>query len=1237
MIIIYLLKYGDIMNNNYNFITKYDITLTMIVWGSYYSIINKAYNILKKELKDEYGLNINLKVYSNRNLSNKIEKFIDDAKKSDIVFIYRTASDDEIYNKINIDFNNLIITGQNTNFWNNELSSKSYLYTVYGGVDNFKNLILYLIENTLHLGIKYSEPYELPLQGIYYNGNIYDNLKNYLDHYPLNFNNPTMAILFSRHYLVNDDMEVINELLKKLNEHFNVVPIFTYGVKDEYIGALNGGECILKYIINSNLKIDGLINLLSFPLGSIKDKNTLKKVEGLELLKKLNVPVFHPIVSYYKSYDEWVNSSEGLSSEIWWSVALPEYEGIIEPIIIGTTENIGNLEKKMAIYDRVDKLVNRIKRWMNLKNKNNKDKKIIFILHNSACSSIEATVGTAAHLDTFQSMVNILKKLKEEGYTVENIPNNGDELAKLILNKKAICEFRWTTVDEIVSKGGALYLMDEEEYWEYFNKLPETTKNKVMNTWGDLNGKGDIPPAMIYNNGNKKKIVITGLKFGNIIIAVQPKRGCAGARCDGNVCKILHDPECPPTHQYIATYMYFNKIGDAIVHVGTHGSLEFLPGKNVGLSKYCYTDICIGDIPHIYIYNSDNPPEGTVAKRRSYATVIDHMQTMMVDSYNNELKTLYNYVEEYLKDMDKSRRHQLEHLIVKEVKKLNLPYMKEIIKQLEINDSIHDNFDELFRELRDTLEMIKNSKYNDGMHIFGNYPSGQKRIEYIRNILDFDYGDKYTKKELNNIISSVLLNNTDDTSNINDIDSILYRTIISINNGIENSMEMENLINSLDGKYIEPGPSGLITRGRWDILPTGRNFYSLNPYGVPTKSAHRIGILLAEKLIEEYINENSKYPESVGIYWMASDIMWSDGEGMAQILHLLGVKPKWKDGKIIGTEIIPLNELGRPRIDVVIRVSGILRDNFPNCMDLIDEAITKVAKLDEPLNMNYVKKHVVEGLKSGLSFRESTFRIFSSKPGTYGNGVKYAIYSSGWKNENDLKDAFIMWNSYAYGKNIYGVKGMKPFENILKTVDLTFNKVVSDEYDILGCCCYFGAHGGLTNTIKVLSNKNIKAYYGDTRNINNIAIRSLNNEIKRVSLSKLLNPKWIEGMKKHGYKGAGDISKKIGRLYGWSATTRDVDDWLFDEILNTYVINDENREFFKKYNPYALEEICRRLLEAYQRKLWKTDESNIEKLKMLYWDIEGDIEETYTDNIGDFQGGSIDISTIWKEKLKENI
>jgi cobaltochelatase CobN len=465
-----------------------------------------------------------------------------------------------------------------------------------------------------------------------------------------------------------------------------------------------------------------------------------------------------------------------------------------------------------------------------------------------------------------------------------------------------------------------------------------------------------------------------------------------------------------------------------------------------------------------------------------------------------------------------------------------------------------------------------------------------------------------------------------------------------LNKRIEESKEIEALLSGFNGEYIPAGPSGAILRGRDDILPTGRNFYSIDPYKIPTKASYKVGVALAKKVLEKHIEDEGVYPENIAIQWMCSDIMWADGEGLAQMLYLMGAEPKWApNGRVCSFDIIPLEELKRPRIDLTVRVSGITRDNFSNCVDLLDEAIQDVAVLDEPIEKNFVRKHTLQKMKgknSKEALREATFRIFASKPGTYQSGVNLAVYASAWKDEKDLADIFVYWNGYAYGKDVYGKEAFKQLKSSLKTVDITYNKVITDEHDLLGCCTYFGSHGGMTSAAKIESGKDVKTYYGDTRDPEYVDVRTLADEIRRVVRTKLLNPKWIEGQKRHGYKGASDISKRVGRVYGWEATTGEVDDWIFDDITETFVSDEENRKFFEENNPWALEEMARRLLEAQQRGLWNAKPEMLEDLKEYYIEIEGWLEEKMGDVGGEFQGGAVDIFTAeevgdWKAKMTE--
>ncbi len=1265
--------------------------LLCIMWNSYIPMLVKA-----KEKLDLFEL----KLFSGKRLENDsalLEKVLREAERADAILLYRSS--ESFWEKIEDRFKDIarripvVWTSHDPSFWplssvELDIPATIYQYLVYGGEGNFINLLKYIGHKLFGLDIEVPSPCKLPWEGLYHPKapNFFEKIEGYLKWYRKyrKERSLTIGILFSRHSWVNKNLEVEDTLITEFEARgFDVISAFSYGLKDDGLGAKGSLRIVEESFLDrdGNPMVEALIKLQPFFLGCADTKalsDPCVATTGVELLKRLNVPVFQPVISYYKTIEEWEEDPQGLASDVGWAVAMPEFEGVIEPLFIGAMKREEDrdtdalVERRIPIRERCVRLIERVSRWIHLRRKPASERKVVFVLHNNPCASVEATVGAGAHLDTLESVVKIMARMKEEGYGIEGEPLKGKELIDLIMQKKAISEFRWTTVEEIVGKGGALALVPLEQYLRWWEEFPERTRKRVQETWGNPPGEmvNGVPPAMVYNG----KIVVTGLRFGNVIVCVQPKRGCAGPRCDGRVCKILHDPDIPPPHQYLATYRYFEDIfgADVIIHVGTHGNLEFLPGKGVGLSEACLPDLCISKVPHLYIYNADNPPEGIIAKRRSYATLIDHMQTIMTESgLYKELEELDRYLAEYeqAKLTDKARAHQLEHLILELIRKTNLD------KEIKLDRGL--SFEEVARHTHEVLSRIRNTYIQDGMHIFGEVPQGEKRVEFIQAIMRYDTGDKLSlrrimaeeigldfsellkdqgkfnhlygksngallaevERKCKEFIAYVLekrkqVLNEEGHKNNRTLCLIAER-ILDLNRRIEGSKEIDALLHGFKGGYIPSGPSGLITRGRDDVLPTGRNFFSLDPHRIPTKAAYKIGERLATSVLEKHLREEGRYPENVAVYWMCTDIMWSDGEAMGKILSLLGVRPVWTpDGRVKGFEVIPLKELGRPRIDVTIRVSGITRDNFPNCIDLVDEAIQKVASLEEPFEMNFVRKHTLERLEilekrfSGKDlFRRSTLRIFSSKPGTYMAGVNLAVYASAWKSEKDLAEIFVYWNGYAYGKGLFGEKAYTELTESLKTVDVTFNKVVTDEYDLFGCCCYFGTHGGLTVAARHLSGKEVRTYYGDTREPEKIEVRDLADEIRRVVRTKLLNPKWIEGMKRHGYKGAGEIAKRIGRVYGWEATTNEVDDWIFDDIARTFVVDEENRKFFEKNNPWALEEITRRLLEAEARGLWNPDKEVLQSLKELYAQIEGLLEDQIGDIGGEFQGGTVDIIT----------
>lgn len=1284
------------------------------MWSSYLPTFLKA---------AEQSAEIELTLYANKELENdaeRLEAFFDSAKGSDIIFFYRTTDGfwAEIDARIDeIGPGKIIITSSfDPTDWGRlatvevAVCAAAYGYLAEGGVENYRRLLNFLAHQK-KAAIAVEAPLPLPWQGIFHppTPEVYDSVAAYRKVQP-SLHAATIGLLFSRHTFTNTDGALEEALIEALaSRGLDVLPIFSHGTADHETGSLGPIETARKFFIGPDGKpqIAALLNLHYFFLGR-EAKSDISETgvaaQSVAFFKSLNIPVFKPVVSYSKSIAEWEEDPQGLVSEVTFGIAMPEFEGHIEPIIIACSRKLTDertdtsYELREVIAERAEFIAERVARYVGLSAKPVAKRKAVFVFHKNECAGLEASIGGAAGLDSGESVVRIMRQMQDAGYQVEGTPESGEALMQTIMAKKAIAEFRWTTVDEIVKKGGHLALLDNEIYLDWYKALPEKTRADLVSAWGEppgteLNG---VPPAMILDG----KIVITGLNFGNVNVIMQPKRGCAGARCDGQVCKILHDPDIPPPHQYLATYRYMDKVfgADLVIHVGTHGNLEWMPGKGAGLSSACWPDIAIGTVPHLYIYNADNPAEGVVAKRRSYATLVDHLQAVMStsDTYG-EMQDLEELLEEHHRaaTLDPARAHQLEHLIREAMDKSHLTE--------EIEAKNPASFEEVVILCHEAISRVKNSQTRIGMHVFGDIPEagGEERAETINTILRFDsnnelnsrrlifdlwgediaralenpgargkygqlYGDLLFTADRQAIeLIGHLLEGKSRTGLFTDLadrcqDQVAVRNrferfadlVTEIDQRISGSTEIESLMNAMNGGHVPAGPSGYLSRGRYDILPTGRNFYNVDPTRIPTKAAWRVGVRLAEALIARYQKDEGRCPETVGMVWLASDIMRADGEQIGQILHLLGARPKWKgNGQVDGIEIIPVAELGRPRIDVNIRVSGITRDCFPDAVKYIDQAVQAMAMLDEKPEDNLIRKHIVEQARAQQAelthpgdFRKLSYRIFCAQPGVYKAGVNLAVYASAWKTEADLSDIYLFWNGYAYGGGAgdasYGVQAHKEMVENLRRVEVTFDKHISDEGDFLNCCGYFSNYGGMTVAAKTLSGKKPRTYYGDTRDPAQIGVTDFADEMRRVVRAKLLNPKYIKGMQEHGYKGAGDLSKRIGRVYGFAATTGEVDDWIFDEITETFVLDQEMREWFQKVNPWALEEIGRRLLEAQSREIWNPDQELLDKLKEAYLEVEGSIEATMGEVSGEFQGGSVDIMTpddvaSWKAEMSK--
>jgi cobaltochelatase CobN len=932
------------------------------------------------------------------------------------------------------------------------------------------------------------------------------------------------------------------------------------------------------------------------------------------------VPVFQIIRHYGATADDWRAGSDGLSPmSICYSLTQPEMLGCIEPTLLACNRTTslcfvaGTVNEADIVYDRIEHLADRAQRWQLLKEKPNADKKVAIMLHSSPCKSVEATLATAAGLDAAKSTVRLLRNLEKAGYRVLDIPENGAALIALLLDKKAIQEFRWTNINEIVNKGGVLSHVDESAYMADFSRLSPATQKEVNDAWGLFPGE-----SMVHLQETKAPtLVVTGLCFGNVSVLIEPKRGCYGPKCDGEVCRILHEPDIPPTHHFLATYFFLQRTVDALVPMGAESPVEYLPGKRAGLSERCFPEIVLGDLPVIYPYIMTATGEGILAKRRGRAVIVDHLSPATarlkdLSGRFDDMEELYRQYRNAEAVRDSARKAEVAAALKSSMSAANL---------VQPNAN-HSAFDDALEMLPQKLAVLKERTQILAPHVLGETPSDEMQGHYISEARE-GVGDGFDKMEFQKNISR--------TPN-----------------------EIHALLSALNGRFVAPGPSGHLSRGKVETLPTGRNFFGLDLRCVPTKAAYAVGACMGEQLLRKYLNEENRFPKNIGIVLWSSDVFRSEGELVSQILWLLGCAPQWRaGGRVAGLEIVPAGELrmtvndgasiSRPRIDVTVQMSGVVRDTLPTFYEMIDDAVTRVAELDEPDTVNYVRAHVsarLDELMQAMSGEETAsmrklaaMRVFSSKPGSYGNGVNLAVDASAWQDDRDLAEAFVNWTGYGFGKGnpppdaAFEEAALSQYATLLKSIDVSYQKACAAEYDALSISCYAGFQGGMAAAKQGLGGGETKLYWGDSVTSARPEIRDLKDEIDLGFSAQLLNPDWTAARKQEGYQGAGRIATMVNTAFAWSATARVVTKAQFDGITRVYIEDDENRAWLQKENPYALEEISRRLLEADARGLWQADDDELEAVKQTVLVIEGDLEDSMGTVQGEFQGGSVDIKT----------
>jgi cobaltochelatase CobN len=800
--------------------------------------------------------------------------------------------------------------------------------------------------------------------------------------------------------------------------------------------------------------------------------------------------------------------------------------------------------------------------------------------------------------------------------------------------------------------------LDADRYAEWFARLPEELRMNVEEHWGP-------PPGDLYVDGGE--FVVAGLSYGNVFVGIQAPRGFGE-----NPIAIYHDPDLPPTHHYLAGYWWLmEEFGvDAIVHLGKHGTLEWLPGKSLGLSPSCAPDAALRDVPLFYPFVVNDPGEGTQAKRRAHAVIVDHLIPPMqrAETYD-----------------DLARLEQLldEHAQVQALDPAKLPEVRariwELVRAAELHrdlgvDALPGDFDGFVLHLDGYLCEIKDARIRDGLHVLGSEPLGEQRLGLLAAILRlgagstvpglrravaaaFDLDEPALLEAPGSPVPSVpaallerfpgpavtgsdLLDRLEDAArtlleameakgwDAEAVHSVVSDVLGLTDAGAVGSLafaarevvprlartgdEIAAVLRALDGRFVPAGPSGSPTRGLVNVLPTGRNFYSVDPKALPSELSQATGERLAADLLRRYLDEEGAYPETIGIVVWGTSAMRTGGDDIGEVLALLGVRPLWnpESRRVTGLEPVPLEALGRPRIDVTVRISGFFRDAFPNLVALLDDAVTMVAGLDEPDEQNFVAKHARAERAAGADWRRATTRIFGSKPGAYGAGLLPLIDARNWRTGADLVEVYEVWGGYAYGRGLDGVAARDAMRANLARVRAVVKNVDTYEHDLLDSDDYFQYHGGMVAAVRAASGHEPRAYLGDSADPARVRTRGLDEEIRRVVRARVVNPRWIQSMARHGYKGAFELAATVDYLFGYDATTGVVEDWVYQAVAERYVLDDATREFMRRSNPWALRAVAERLLEAVDRGLWTTkSESVFDRLRSVYLELEGELED----------------------------
>ena len=1099
---------------------------------------------------------------------------------------------------------------------------QAHIYLAQGGVENLRQLHAFLCDTVLMTGLGFGAPVSTPSWGI-------------LDRPAVYCGGPTIAVLYYRAQQQAGNTGYVEALCSAIEDAGGrPLPVYCASLRtaeSEMLDVLKSADAMVTTVLAAGGAVPATVSA-----GGNDD------TWNVAHLAALDIPILQGLC-LTSSRSGWQDNDVGLSPlDVATQVAVPEFDGriITVPFSFKEIDDEG-LISYVADPERCARVAGLAVRHARLRAVAPKDKRVAVVF--SAYPTKHARIGNAVGLDTPASAVVLLRAMRDAGYAIGDIPGvdarNGDALVHALIERGGQ-DPDWLTEGQLA---GNPIRMPANDYRAWFATLPAELTDAVEKHWGPAPGELFVDRT----HDPDGEIVIAALQAGNVVLMVQPPRGFGE-----NPVAIYHDPDLPPSHHYLAAYRWLaadarsgdNRAGfgaDAVVHLGKHGNLEWLPGKTLGMSAACGADAALGDLPLIYPFLVNDPGEGTQAKRRAHATLVDHLIPPMAraESYG-----------------DIARLEQLldEHATIAALDPGKLPAIRQQIWTLMRAAEMHhdlglaerpedDSFDDMLLHVDGWLCEIKDVQIRDGLHVLGQAPTGEPELDLVLAILRARqlFGGDQTVPGLRQALG-LSEDGTDDRAAVDEAETNARALVAELqragwdpaaaekltdNRDVAEILrfaatevvprlsgtagEIDQILRALDGRFIAAGPSGSPLRGLVNVLPTGRNFYSVDPKAVPSRLAWETGSAMADSLLARYRKDHGRWPRSVGLSVWGTSAMRTAGDDIAEVLALLGVRPVWDDAsrRVVNLEPMALAELGRPRIDVTVRISGFFRDAFPHVVAMLDDAVQLVANLDEPADENYIRAHADADIAEHGDKRRATTRVFGSKPGTYGAGLLQLIDSRNWRDDADLAQVYTAWGGFAYGRGLDGAPAADDMNRQYSRIAVAAKNTDTREHDIADSDDYFQYHGGMVATVRALTGQAPAAYIGDNTRPDAVRTRTLSEETTRVFRARVVNPRWMTAMRRHGYKGAFEMAATVDYLFGYDATAGVMADWMYERLTQSYVLDDDNRKFMAESNPWALHGMAERLLEATDRGMWERPEADtLDGLRKVLLETEGDLE-----------------------------